>query len=136
MGEDYARIEHEDFIYDSQVAHDKRQAQFDGERYPNHEWILSPRDVWYRNPFYTGKPTGRHPEDGLDDEIAQYKLKKSYKFKKGHAEVRTYYETSRCLVVLYDPGLTEKPVERWVDSYSEGAEIAREHTRESILKFS
>ena len=25
-------------------------------------WILSPRDVWYKNPFYLG-PRRNHPED-------------------------------------------------------------------------
>ena len=27
-------------------------------------WILSDRDVWYRNPFYTG-PAVPHPEDDI-----------------------------------------------------------------------
>lgn len=41
-----------------------------GRDNPDREWVLSDRDVWYRNPFYTGKPTGRHPEDDhyYDDE--------------------------------------------------------------------
>ena len=30
------------------------------------EWILSDRDVWYHNPFYTGKP-GPHPEEDTGD---------------------------------------------------------------------
>lgn len=29
---------------------------------PNRPWILSDRDVWYRNPFYSGPPV-RHPDD-------------------------------------------------------------------------
>lgn len=33
----------------------------------NQAWILSDRDVWYRNPFYTG-PAVRHPEDEYDNE--------------------------------------------------------------------
>ena len=30
------------------------------------EWILSDRDVWYRNPLFAGKPSGTHPEDEYD----------------------------------------------------------------------
>lgn len=33
-----------------------------GQASPNQEWLLSDRDVWYQNPYYTGKP-GPHPED-------------------------------------------------------------------------
>ena len=34
---------------------------------PDQEWILSPYDVWERNPAYIG-PRGPHPEDlGPDD---------------------------------------------------------------------
>lgn len=29
-------------------------------------WILSDRDVWYRNPAYKGPPV-RHPEDDVSD---------------------------------------------------------------------
>jgi hypothetical protein len=34
---------------------------------PDQEWILSPYDVWERNPAYTG-PRGPHPEDLGPDE--------------------------------------------------------------------
>jgi hypothetical protein len=33
-----------------------------GRQRPDQAWILSDRDVWYRNPFYSGPPV-RHPED-------------------------------------------------------------------------
>jgi hypothetical protein len=33
-----------------------------GHDNPDVAWILSDRDVWYRNPFYRG-PEVRHPED-------------------------------------------------------------------------
>lgn len=33
---------------------------------PDEEWILSDRDVWYRNPFYTGVIHPGHPEDDRD----------------------------------------------------------------------
>lgn len=45
-----------------------------GRERSDSEWILSDRDVWYRNPFYTG-PKGRHPEDNdecyNDDELRE-----------------------------------------------------------------
>lgn len=31
------------------------------------EYVLTDRDVWHKNPYYTGKP-GRHPEDDHYDE--------------------------------------------------------------------
>lgn len=33
-----------------------------GRDNPGQAWILSDRDAWYRNPFYTG-PAVPHPED-------------------------------------------------------------------------
>jgi hypothetical protein len=33
-----------------------------GMDHPGRAWILSPRDVWYRNPSYVG-PTVSHPDD-------------------------------------------------------------------------
>lgn len=38
------------------------------------EWILSDRDVWYRNPSYTG-PKGHHPED--DNYWCQYDMEET-----------------------------------------------------------
>jgi hypothetical protein len=29
---------------------------------PDREWLLDPRDVWVKNPFFSG-PAGPHPED-------------------------------------------------------------------------
>jgi hypothetical protein len=34
---------------------------------PEQAWILSDRDVWYRNPAYSGPPV-RHPDDWHDDD--------------------------------------------------------------------
>jgi hypothetical protein len=34
---------------------------------PDCAWILSDRDVWYRNPFYQGPPQ-RHPEDYQEED--------------------------------------------------------------------
>ncbi len=38
-----------------------------GRQRQQQAWILSDRDVWYRNPFYTG-PAVRHPEDDYSNE--------------------------------------------------------------------
>ncbi len=44
---------------DAQYAHEK------GRDSRQSAWILSDRDVWYRNPFYQG-PAVPHPEDYED----------------------------------------------------------------------
>lgn len=33
---------------------------------PEHAWLLDPRDVWVKNPFYSGPPVP-HPEDDSGD---------------------------------------------------------------------
>ena len=47
---------------DAHYAHEK------GRDRPDLCWILSDRDVWYRNPYYIG-PDEPHPEDYQHDEI-------------------------------------------------------------------
>lgn len=44
---------------------DTEYARNVGQQCQDRPWILSDRDVWYRNPFYTGHPDAslRHPED-------------------------------------------------------------------------
>ena len=41
---------------------DREYARNYGMDHPDREWVLSDRDVWYRNPSYRG-PVGPHPED-------------------------------------------------------------------------
>ena len=53
----------EDFEYATDSETDRDEAALEGSKKPGSEWILSDRDVWYSNPYYTGKPTGTHPED-------------------------------------------------------------------------
>jgi hypothetical protein len=53
--------------YNSQPSSEAEWDRYDAElgaanRGDTRCWILSDRDVWYRNPFYTG-PLERHPED-------------------------------------------------------------------------
>ena len=43
-------------------AADRQYADTVGHEHPDCAWILSDRDVWYRNPYYTG-PAQPHPED-------------------------------------------------------------------------
>ena len=50
---------------------DAEYARNVGAERPEQAWILSDRDVWYRNPAYTG-PAVPHPEDydpAYDDEV-------------------------------------------------------------------
>lgn len=41
---------------------DREQARELGRADPGRAWVLTDRDVWHPNPFYTG-PEVRHPED-------------------------------------------------------------------------
>jgi hypothetical protein len=54
-----------DFQYSSEAESDRGYARAVGRAYPDRAWILSDRDVWYPNPFYSGPPV-RHPEDDSD----------------------------------------------------------------------
>jgi hypothetical protein len=40
---------------------DQDEATWDGYKFKDRAWLLSPRDVWYKNPYYKGKPIP-HPE--------------------------------------------------------------------------
>lgn len=53
--------EHLDSHYSSDVDWDNAEAYEKGEANPEKAWILTSRDVWHANPFYTG-PTVSHPE--------------------------------------------------------------------------
>lgn len=46
---------------------DREYARNVGQQRPEQAWILSDRDVWYANPFYSGPPQP-HPEDDYGDE--------------------------------------------------------------------
>lgn len=39
-----------------------------GAEAPDREWILTPYDTWEPNPFFTGTPSGTHPEDDEREE--------------------------------------------------------------------
>ena len=43
---------------------DLEYAIWAGEQDRDRPWVLSDRDVWYRNPYYTG-PKVPHPEDDI-----------------------------------------------------------------------
>ena len=45
---------------------DRFEARDAGSNKPQQPWILSDRDVWYKNPFYEG-PEVPHPEDDEGD---------------------------------------------------------------------
>jgi len=46
---------------------DREYAENVGSDNRDRAWILSDRDVWYRNPYYTG-PAVPHPEDYTGDQ--------------------------------------------------------------------
>lgn len=54
--------EEADFVVATDADWDRAEARDLGERNAEVEWVLTDRDVWHKNPFYTGEP-GRHPED-------------------------------------------------------------------------
>jgi hypothetical protein len=56
-----------DFTYDTQTEADQGEALAKGAANPERCWISTDRDVWHRNPFFTGVPTP-HPEADLDVE--------------------------------------------------------------------
>lgn len=53
------------FIYATDAEFDREGAREVGYENQNHAWVLSDRDCWYANPFYTG-PKVKHPEDDSD----------------------------------------------------------------------
>ena len=54
-------------MYATMAQADLEYATNVGAQRQDVEWIRSDRDVWYRNPYYTG-PCGRHPEDEFQDD--------------------------------------------------------------------
>jgi hypothetical protein len=50
----------------SEEEADREYANNVGHENANYAWILSPRDVWYKNPWYYGPPEP-HPENGYDE---------------------------------------------------------------------
>ena len=54
------------FTYASDADWDRGAVIELGAAHPDHAWILTDRDCWYPNPFYTG-PKVRHPEDDSED---------------------------------------------------------------------
>ena len=46
--------------------YDREETYIGGANKPDSEWLLSDRDCWYRNPFFTGTRTEGHPEDDSD----------------------------------------------------------------------
>ncbi|MGZ5078630.1 MAG: hypothetical protein ACXWHZ_03685 [Usitatibacter sp.] len=64
--------EERDFVVSSEAECDAAYAREIGAHQPERAWILSDRDVWYRNPAYRG-PAVPHPEsdDYADDESVE-----------------------------------------------------------------
>jgi hypothetical protein len=45
----------------------REEASFRGQFETEKEWICTCMDTWERNPFFTGTPSGKHPEDYPED---------------------------------------------------------------------
>lgn len=52
-----------EFTHTTESEWDRAEASERGYNEPDSEWILTNRDVWHKNPYFTGTPSGRHPED-------------------------------------------------------------------------
>jgi len=57
--------EEQEFTITTAAEWDRAEAADEGYYNRDRQWILSGRDVWYRNPSYHG-PEQRHPEDNDD----------------------------------------------------------------------
>ncbi len=59
-----------DFTIDGPGEVDRYDAALTGSQHPDQAWILSDRDVWYANPYYTG-PAEPHPDfEDFEDYVA------------------------------------------------------------------
>jgi hypothetical protein len=63
--------EHAAFYYSTASEWDRAEALEVGAEYPSQAWILTDRDVWHKNPFYTG-PDVPHPEDDPEHWAGRY----------------------------------------------------------------
>ena len=63
-----AEREDREFIYDSPYQHAVHQVLVDAADGGDttSEWLLTCFDTWVRNPFFTGVPSGDHPESYRD----------------------------------------------------------------------
>lgn len=55
-------IEESEFVLATEGEWNATEARFLGAMNPNQEFVLTDRDTWHRNPFYTGKQTAFDPE--------------------------------------------------------------------------
>ena len=67
-----------------------------GEQHRDQEWILSDRDVFHKNPFYTG-PRTPHPEE-LDDDGVPYFGLGYYEVENQHSDLK--WLADRCQVAV------------------------------------
>jgi hypothetical protein len=83
-------IELQEYLAMGPGHHDREEA-INGARWNNNwkdEYILSDRDVWYRNPLYCG-PEGLHPEDDMRYEEEE----DQESFEKYQRELSDYYQS-------------------------------------------
>lgn len=81
--------EHIDYVAGLQSAGDYDRSEAEMGAMWNDNWqdeyILSSRDVWYRNPHYHG-PEGLHPEDDGQYEMNDVDLASQEKYNREYAE--------------------------------------------------
>jgi hypothetical protein len=85
----YWEAVHEQAMGPSTLADlDRADANARGAARPDRQWVLSDRDVWYRNPFYVG-PDQAHPEDeyGVDETQEAYEARLAAKAARAAAPV-------------------------------------------------
>ena len=61
--------EERDYRPSTDAEWDRAEAYERGSYKPDCQWVLTDRDVWHKNPHYSG-PDQRHPEDEDYEEIS------------------------------------------------------------------
>ena len=84
-------------MYNHVAEADRHYAMELGRESPEMAWVLSDRDVWYPNPFYTG-PRQPHPE------YAEYEERLE-----AEAEEDTHYDREQQMREDYESMVTPNP---------------------------
>ena len=59
-----------DYYHPTLAELDAHEARALGAEDPEAPWVLTGRDTWYPNPYYTGKPV-RHPFEVMESELLE-----------------------------------------------------------------
>ena len=77
---------------------DQFEARDTGRHRPEQPWILSDRDVWHKNPFYTGPPVPHpeqepHEEPGIAEQYEQQRATRQRERNDGLTDAELARET-------------------------------------------